>query len=98
MGLPKTMPASPEDARLIALGRKVETLLASEDVPEDLVDACDGRGGAQAWAWFRDQLLEPPVEAKGEPESPREEVIDLMQALKDSLKRQGEAEEDANGR
>jgi hypothetical protein len=42
---------SPEEARLIALGRKVETLLASEEGPHELAERF-------AWFWFREQFLE----------------------------------------
>jgi hypothetical protein len=70
MSLPNTMP-SPEDARLIALGRKVEALLASEEAAGRLREAIDrsepgylSSAGLFAstnavLAWFREQLLEP---------------------------------------
>lgn len=67
MSLPKSL--SPEDARLIALGRKVEALLASEEVAGRLREAIDrsepgylSSAGLFAstnavLAWFREQLL-----------------------------------------
>jgi hypothetical protein len=91
--------ADAERGRLLRLGRKVEALLASEEPPEGLRAAVDNRPGyigstdlfeasASVWAWFREQLLEPV----------HPPVTDFMQTLKDAIRRQGEAEEDANGR
>jgi hypothetical protein len=65
MSLPKTMPSSPEDARLIALGRKVEALLASEEMADELAHFLYEDAAApifsvlarKALAWFREQLL-----------------------------------------
>lgn len=65
MSLPRTIP-SPEDAVLIALGRKVRELLASEECPRPLAERLLGALtavprvvslGTVAWAWFREQLL-----------------------------------------
>jgi hypothetical protein len=64
MGLPKTIPA-PDDARLIALGRRVEELLANEDPPDELRDAVAletmkkeelSDEAYAAWVWFRGQF------------------------------------------
>ena len=57
-----------EDQRLIALGRRTEELLASEEPPEGLRNAIiDGELGnpePPAWSWLRERLLggEPPAE------------------------------------
>jgi hypothetical protein len=75
------------------LGARVREMLASEEPPEWFRSAVLGRpagmGSASAgWKSFRDQLLEPV----------HPPVTDFMQTLKDAIRRQGEAEEDANGR